>query len=206
MVAGSPFLLIVHPSLPVYSVRDLIAYAKQNPERLSYGSGGPGAPHHLYAELLKSMAGIEMTHVPYKGSLPALNDVVAGHIQLMFCDIPPAAGMIEAGKVRVLGVSTKDRVAAFPDIPTIAEAGVPGFAVAGWFMLAAPARTPPSIIERLHGELKSILAAPEMKDQLSKLNLLPMDTPSVEDMQSFIKSEIVRWAKIVQQAGIAGSE
>jgi tripartite-type tricarboxylate transporter receptor subunit TctC len=206
MVAGSPFLLIVHPSLPVYSVRDLIAYAKQNPGRLSYGSGGPGAPHHLYAELLKSMAGIEMTHVPYKGSLPALNDVVAGHIQLMFCDIPPAAGMIEAGKVRPLGVSTKDRVAAFPDIPTIAEAGVPGFAVAGWFMLAAPARTPPAIIEKLHGELKSILAAPEMKDQLGKLNLLPMDTPSVEDMQSFIKSEIVRWAKIVQQAGIAGSE
>jgi tripartite-type tricarboxylate transporter receptor subunit TctC len=206
MVGQSPFTLIVNPSLPVYSVRDLIAFAKQNPGRLSYGSGGPGAPHHLYAELLKSMAGIEMTHVPYKGSLPALNDVVAGHIQLMFCDIPPAAGMIEAGKVRPLGVSTKTRVAAFPDIPTIAEAGVPGFAVAGWFMLAAPARTPPPVIEKLHGELKSILAAPEMKDQLIKLNLIPMETPSVEEMQSFVKSEIVRWAKIVQQAGIAGSE
>jgi len=206
MVGQSPFMLIVNPSLPVYSVRDLIAFAKQNPGRLSYGSGGPGAPHHLYAELLKSMAGIEMTHVPYKGSLPALNDVVAGHIQLMFCDIPPAAGMIEAGKVRPLGVSTKTRVAAFPDIPTIAEAGVPGFAVAGWFMLAAPARTPPSVIEKLHGELKSILATPEAKDQLIKLNLIPMDTPSVEAMQSFVKSEIVRWAKIVQQAGIAGSE
>jgi tripartite-type tricarboxylate transporter receptor subunit TctC len=206
MVGQSPFLLIVNPSLPVHSVRDLIAYAKKNPGRLSYGSGGPGAPHHLYAELLKSMAGIEMTHVPYKGSLPALNDVVAGHIQLMFCDIPPAAGMIEAGKVRALGVSTKTRVAAFPDIPTIAEAGVPGFAVAGWFMLAAPAKTPRSIIEKLHGELKSILAAPETKDQLTKLNLLPMDTPSIEDMQTFVKSEIVRWAQIVQQAGIAGSE
>jgi tripartite-type tricarboxylate transporter receptor subunit TctC len=206
MVGQSPFMLIVNPSLPVHSVRDLIAFAKQNPGRLSYGSGGPGAPHHLYAELLKSMAGIEMTHVPYKGSLPALNDVVAGHIQLMVCDIPPAAGMIEAGKVRPLGVSTKTRVAAFPDIPTIAEAGVPGFAVAGWFMLAVPARTPQPVIEKLHGELKSILAAPEMKDQLIKLNLIPMDTPSVEEMQRFVKSEIVRWAKIVQQAGIAGSE
>jgi tripartite-type tricarboxylate transporter receptor subunit TctC len=206
MVGQSPFMLIVNPSLPIHSVRDLIAFAKQNPGQLSYGSGGPGAPHHLYAELLKSMAGIEMTHVPYKGSLPALNDVVAGHIQLMFCDIPPAAGMIEAGKVRPLGVSTKTRVAAFPNIPTIAEAGVPGFAVAGWFMLAAPARTPPSVIEKLHGELKSILATPEAKDQLIKLNLIPMDTPSVEEMQSFVKSEIVRWAKIVQQAGIAGSE
>jgi tripartite-type tricarboxylate transporter receptor subunit TctC len=206
MLAQSPFLLIVNPSLPVYSVRDLIAFAKQNPGRLSYGSGGPGAPHHLYAELLKSMAGIEMTHVPYKGSLPALNDVVAGHIQLMFCDIPPAAGMIEAGKVRPLGVSTGTRVAAFPDIPTIAEAGVPGFAVAGWFMLAAPAGTPAPVIEKLHSELKSILAAPEMKDQLIKLNLIAMDTPSVADMQTFVKSEIVRWAEIVQRAGIAGSE
>jgi tripartite-type tricarboxylate transporter receptor subunit TctC len=156
MLAQSPFLLIVNPSLPVYSVRDLIAFAKQNPGRLSYGSGGLGAPHHLYAELLKSMAGIEMTHVPYKGSLPALNDVVAGHIQLMFCDIPPAAGMIEASKVRPLGVSTGTRVAAFPDIPTIAEAGVPGFAVAGWFMLAAPAGTPAPVIGKLHSELKSL--------------------------------------------------
>ena len=119
----------------------------------------------------------------------------------MFCDIPPAIGMIEAGKVRMLGVSTPTRVAAFPD-----EAGVPGFAVAGWFMLAAPASTPPAIVERLHGELKSILATTEMKEQLSKLHLLPIDTPSVEDMRSFIKSEIARWAKIVQQAGIAGSE
>jgi tripartite-type tricarboxylate transporter receptor subunit TctC len=206
MVGQSPFLLIVNPSLPVYSVRDLVAYAKQNPGRLSYGSGGPGAPHHLYAELLKSMTGIEMTHVPYKGSLPALNDVVAGHIQLMFCDIAPAIGMVEAGKVRVLGVSTANRVAAFPGVPTVAEAGVPGFAVAGWFMLFAPAKTPPSIVNKLHGELKSILPEPEMKDQISKLYLQPMETPSVEDMQSFIKSEIARWGKIVQQAGIAGSE
>ena len=206
MVAQSPFLLIVNPSLPVHSVRELIAFAKQNPGRLSYGSGGPGAPHHLYAELLNSMAGIEMTHVPYKGSLPALNDVVAGHIQLMFCDIPPVAGMIAAGKVRALGVSTKTRVAAFPDIPTIAEAGVSDFAVAGWFMLTAPAKTPRPVIEKLHGELKSSLATAGAKEQIVKLSLLPMDTPSVEEMQSFVKSEIVRWGKIVRQAGIAASE
>jgi tripartite-type tricarboxylate transporter receptor subunit TctC len=206
MIGQSPFLLIVHPSLPVHSVRDLVQYAKQNPGRLSYGSGGPGAPHHLYAELLKSMTGIEMTHVPYKGSLPALNDVVAGHIQVMFCDIPPAIGTVEAAKVRVLGVSTAQRVAVFPDVPTIAEAGVPGFAVAGWFMLAAPAKTPPAVVQRLHRELKSILATDEMKEQIGKLYLLPIETPSVEAMQSFIKSEIARWAKIVEQAGIAGSE
>ncbi len=127
MVASAPFMLIVNPDLPVHSVKELIAYAKANPGKLSYGSGGVGSPHHLYAELLKSMTGIEMTHVPYKGSLPALNDVVAGHIQLMFCDIPPAAGMIAAGKVRVLGVSPAERVPSYPDIPTVAEAGVPGF-------------------------------------------------------------------------------
>ncbi len=118
MVAQSPFILIVNPALPVKSVKELIAYGKANPGKLSYGSGGPGAPHHLYAELFASMTGIKMSHVPYKGSLPALNDVVGGHIQLMFCDVPPSAGMIQSGKVRALGVSPKKRLAAFPDIPT----------------------------------------------------------------------------------------
>jgi tripartite-type tricarboxylate transporter receptor subunit TctC len=206
MVARAPFILIVNPSLPVHSVGDLIAFAKQKPGQLSYGSGGSGAPHHLYAELLKSMTGIEMTHVPYKGSLPALNDVVAGHIQLMFCDIPPAAGMIQSGKVRPLGVSTKNRVPMFSDIPTIAESGVPDFDVAGWFMVTAPARTPQPIIAKLHDAIKSALAAPEARDQVAKLSLLPLDTPSLEDMQIFVNSEIARWAKVVQQAGIAGSE
>jgi len=152
------------------------------------------------------MTGIEMTHVPYKGSLPALNDVVAGHIQLMFCDIPPAAGMIQSGKVRPLGVSTKNRVPMFSDIPTIAESGVPDFDVAGWFMVTAPARTSQPIIAKLHDAIKSALAAPEARDQVAKLSLLPLDTPSLEDMQIFVNSEIARWAKVVQQAGIAGSE
>jgi tripartite-type tricarboxylate transporter receptor subunit TctC len=206
MVASAPFFLIVNPELPVHSVKELIAYAKANPGKLSYGSGGVGAPHHLYAELLKSMTGIQMTHVPYKGSLPALNDVVAGHIPLMFCDIPPAAGMIAAGKVRVLGVSTAERIAAYPDIPTIAEAGVPGFAVAGWFMIVAPAKTPRPIVDKLHEELKSVIASPALQEQINKLSLVPLPTPSIEDMQGFVKTEIARWGKIVEQAGIAGSE
>src|ERR1043166_5881942 len=129
MVAAAPFVLIVNPELPVHSVKELIAYAKERPGKLSYGSGGVGAPHHLYAELFKSMTGIQLTHVPYKGSVPALNDVLAGHIELMFCDVPPAAGFIQAGKVRALGVTTKARLAAFPDIPPISET-VPGFEVA----------------------------------------------------------------------------
>jgi tripartite-type tricarboxylate transporter receptor subunit TctC len=206
MVAQAPFILLVNPSLPVASVPELIGFAKSNPGQLSYGSGGVGAPHHLYAELLKSMTGIQMTHVPYKGSLPALNDVVAGHIQLMFCDIPPAAGMIQAGKVRAIGVSTKARLAAFPQVPTVDESGVPGFDVAGWFMLTAPAETPRPIVDKLHATLKGILGAPEMKEQIANLSLLPMETPAVEDMRGFVKSEVVRWGKVVQAAGIAGTE
>jgi tripartite-type tricarboxylate transporter receptor subunit TctC len=206
LIAQAPFILIVNPSVPANSVQDLIKLAKENPGKLSYGSGGPGSPHHLYSELLKSMTGIQMTHVPYKGTMPALNDIVAGHIQVMFSDIPPAIGVVGAGKVRPLGVSTKARVAAFPNVPTIAESGVPGFDVSGWFMLVAPAKTPAPIVAKLHSELKSIVAMPEIKEQIAKLSLLPIDTPSVADMRVFVKSEIVRWGKVVQQAGIAHSE
>src|SRR5207253_1613659 len=141
-------------------------------------------------------------HVPYKGSLPALNDVVAGHIELMFCDIPPAAGMIAADKVRAIGVSTKERLAAFPQVPTIDDAGLPGFDVAGWFMIAAPGETPAPIVDKLHRELKSILATADMRDQIVKLSLLPMEDPPVEDMRKFVASEVTRWGKVVEQAGI----
>jgi tripartite-type tricarboxylate transporter receptor subunit TctC len=189
MVASAPFFLVVNPALPVHTVSELVAYAKANPGKLSYGSGGVGAPHHLYMELFKSMTGTQMAHVPYKGSLPALDDVVGGHIELMFCDIPPAAGMVAAGSV-----------------PTVAEAGVPGFDVAGWFMIVAPAKTPRAIVDKLHDELLNVMASPDVKERIVKLSLVPLPTPSVADMQSFVKTEIVRWGKIVQQAGIAGTE
>ena len=206
MVAQSPFILIVNPELPVKSVRELIAYAKANPAKLSYGSGGAGAPHHLYAELFASMTGVKMANVPYKGSLPALNDVVAGHIHLMFCDVPPSAGMIKAGKVRALGVSTKTRLEAFPEIPTVAEAGVPGYEAVAWFMVAAPAKTPAPVVDRLHSELKAVLAMPEVKAQIANLSLVPMETPSVAEMRTFVQSEIARWGKVVEAAGIARSQ
>jgi tripartite-type tricarboxylate transporter receptor subunit TctC len=206
LVAQVPFVLIVNPSLPVQSVPDLIRLAKERPGQLSFGSGGPGAAHHLYGELLKSMTGIEMTHVPYRGSLPALNDVVAGHISLMFCDFAPAAEMLKANRVRALGVSTRSRVTNYEHIPPIAEAGVPGFEAAAWQMLVAPSGTPRPVVTRLHNELKAVLALPEVKEQIVKLGLLSMDNPSVEGLQEFVKSEIVRWGAVVRQAGIAGSE
>jgi tripartite-type tricarboxylate transporter receptor subunit TctC len=206
LLSSSPFFLVVSENSPIKSVKELIEIARAKPNSLNYGSGGPGSMHHLSTELLLSLTGIQMTHVPYKGSLPALNDVVAGHIQLMFCDIPPAAGMIAAGKVRAIGVSIKERLAAFPQVPTVDEAGVAGFDVAGWFMIAAPGDTPGPVVDKLHGELKSVLTAADMKEQIAKLSLLPMDDPPVDDMRKFVASEVTRWGKVVAQAGIAGSE
>jgi tripartite-type tricarboxylate transporter receptor subunit TctC len=203
-LAHVPFILIVHPALPVASLREFISYARNRPGHLSFASVGPGVPHHLYAEILMSMTGIAMTHVPYKGSAPALNDVVAGHIPLMFSDIPPAIGMVRTGKVRALGVTTRRRVPALPDVPSIAEAGLPEFDVAGWHMMVAPAKTPRHIVDRLHVELTGTLALTEIATEIPRLGLLSFDKQSVEELQGFVKSEIARWGKVVERAGIAG--
>jgi tripartite-type tricarboxylate transporter receptor subunit TctC len=206
LIAQTPFVLIVNPSLPVHTVAELIALAKEKPGQLSFGSAGPGTPHHLYAELFKSMTGVEMGHVPYRGSLPLLTDVVAGHIPLSFIDFGPSVGMLRAGKVRPLGVSTKTRLAEFPDIPAIAESGVAGFDAASWQMIVAPAKTPRPIIDKLHSEIIGVVALPEFKSQIISGGMLPMDNPSVEGLQDFVKSEIVRWGAVVRRAGLAGSE
>src|SRR5262249_13691868 len=150
LVVATPYVLVVTPSLSVQSVADLVELAKAKPSQLSFASAGLGTPHHLFAQLFKSMTGVEMTHVPYRGSVPALSDVAAGHVQLMFCDIPPALGLINEGKVRGLGVSTKERVAALPGISSIAEQGLAGFDAASWQMVVAPAATPEGIVQRLH--------------------------------------------------------
>lgn len=205
-VAQVPFVLVVNPDLPVHSVSELIKYAKDNPGKLAFGSGGPGAPHHLYMELFMTMTGTKMTHVPYKGSLPALNDVIAGHIQLMFCDLAPAMAQIKAGKVRALGMSTKARVPGVTDIAPIAELGVPGFEARAWQMLAAPGKTPRDIVEKLHTEITGILQRPDIKDQIVKAGMIPMDNGTVDQLHAFVRSEITRWGKVVQQAGIAGSQ
>jgi tripartite-type tricarboxylate transporter receptor subunit TctC len=206
LIAQTPFVLVVNPALPVHSVAELIALAKEKPGQLVFGSAGPGTPHQLYAELFKSMTGIAMGHVPYRGSLPLLTDVVAGHIPLTFIDFGPSVGMLRAGKVRPLGISTKTRLAQFPDIPTIDESGVEGFDAASWQMIVAPAKTPRPIVDRLHAELLAAVAQPEFRDQIINGGMLPMDNPSVEELQDFVKSEIVRWGAVVRRAGLAGSE
>jgi tripartite-type tricarboxylate transporter receptor subunit TctC len=204
-VADIPLVLVVHPSLPVKSVTDLIKYAKDNPG-LSYASSGTGTTLHLSGEMLKSMTGIQMTHVPYKGGPPALNDVVAGHVQLVFADPSSAIQQIRAGRVRPLGLTSKVRLPSAPDIPPIAEAGVPDFEAVSWTVFLAPAKTPEPIAARLHAELTALAATPEMRAQAVKLGMLPVTSPSLKELSGFLPKEIERWGKLVHQAGIAGSE
>jgi len=204
LVGRVPFILIVNASLPVKTIPELVAYSKTN--KLNYGSGGAGSPHHLYGELLKMMTGIEMTHVPYKGSADAIKDVVAGHVQLMFSDTAPSVAQIRAGTVRALGVSPKERLAVVPDIPPLNEAGVPGFDAAGWFMIAGPAGTPKPIVERLHAEIKTIMAMPEVQDQVNRTGVVPVVSPPLAELPQFIAAEKERWGKVVVQAGLAGTQ
>src|SRR4051794_37602607 len=195
MGAKIPFVLVVNPSLPAHSPAELVAYAKANPGKLSFASGGPGSPHHLYGELLKSMTGIEMTHVPYKGSAP-----------LLFSDTVPSLPQIREGKVRALGVSTAVRLPSAPEIPPIAEGGVPGFDAAGWGVFSVPAGTPKEVVSKLQAALNGVLVLPEVQQQIIRLGMIPGEPSSPEQLQRFINGEIARWGKVVQQAGLAGTE
>jgi tripartite-type tricarboxylate transporter receptor subunit TctC len=205
LLSGTPFVLMVKLDLPVKSVPELIAYAKANPGTLTFGSVGPGVPHHLFMELFKGMTGVQATYVPYRGSLPAVNDLAAGHIPMMFCDIGPAAGLLAGKRVRPLGISTKTRHRNYPDIPPLNEAGVPGFDAVSWQMMVAPAKTPRPIVDKLHAELKVVLAMPEVQDRIYGMGFLPLESRGVEDLKAFVKSEIARWGDVVQKAGIAKS-
>jgi tripartite-type tricarboxylate transporter receptor subunit TctC len=205
LLVKTPFVLVVHPALPVQSVTDLIGFARDRKGQLSFASVGPGTPHHLFAELFNSMTGIQMTHVPYKGAAPALTDLAGGHVDVMFCDIAPALPLLADGKLRALGVSSKVRVAALPAVAPIAELGVEGFDAVSWQMIVAPAATPRDVVERLHDEIRQIMAQPEISDHFVTMGMIPVDTPSLDDLRAYVKSETIRWGKVVEQAGIAGS-
>ncbi len=204
LIGRVPFVLIVHPSVPAKTIPELIAYAKTN--KLFYASGGAGSPHHLYAELFKNMTGIEMTHVPYKGSADAIKDVVAGHVPLMFSDPAPSVPLIRGGQVRAIGVTTLNRWPVAPEIPPLNESGVPGFDAAGWFMMAGPAGTPQPIVERLHAAFKTIMGLPDVQETVGRTGVVPVVSPPLAELPKFIAAEKERWGKVVQQVGLAGTQ
>jgi tripartite-type tricarboxylate transporter receptor subunit TctC len=206
LVTHSPFVLVVNPELPVHSVAELIAYAKAHPGELNYGSAGIGSFHHLSAEMLSRLAGIKMTHIPYKATPPALNDVVAGRVHLMFGDVTSTLPLVAGGKLRALGVSTAQRVASAPDIAPLAETGIPGFNSSSWQMVVAPARTPQPIVGLLNRTLRDIVEEPAIRAELGRRGLIPVVTDPPEKLQQFVKDEIVRWGELVRQAGAAGIE
>jgi len=193
--------LVVHPTLPAKSLKELIALAKQRPRELNYGSSGAGAGDHLAAEMLSVMAGIRLTHVPYKGGPPAMVDLMAGNIQLIFATLATGMPYIRAGRVRTLAVASAKRFAMLPDVPTVAEAGVPGFAVNNWAGIFVATGTPRPIIDRLNNEIVKALAAPDVRQKLLEMGLVA-DTNTPEQFANFIQSETMKWAKVVKDAGI----
>jgi tripartite-type tricarboxylate transporter receptor subunit TctC len=201
LVAAVPFALVVNPSLPARTLGELIAYAKSKPGELSYGSAGNGSPQHLGAEMLKSAAALDIKHVPYKGSVPAMLDVIGGHIPLMVVDLQPALPHIRAGKLRALGVTTAARVGSAPDIPTLAESGLAGFELVAWQGVVAPAGVPRVIVDRLAGEIAKLMSAPETRTNLNALALEPLTGSTPDNFAAYLKSEIERWAPIVKASG-----
>jgi tripartite-type tricarboxylate transporter receptor subunit TctC len=193
----SDLVLVVHPSVPAKSLAELLALAKAKPGALNYGSSGPGSNYHMAGELLKNLTGIDILHVPYKGSTGARNDILGGQIQILFDSVPTMAQMVNAGSVRALGTSGKTRSPSLPDVPTIAEAGVPGFQATLWVGFMAPAGTPQSIIDLLNREISKILSRPDIKEAWEKTGATPVVMTQAK-FKSFMESEVAKWAKIIQ--------
>jgi len=193
-------LLVVHPSVPAKTVPELIAYARANPGRLTFASAGMGTASHLAGELFKSMAKVDMNHIPYKGNVPAITDLLAGQTSLIFATMPTVLPHVKAGKLRSLATIGEVRSAAVPDLPTVAEASLPGFAVTNWVGFFAPAKTPPDIVQRWNAETHKVMQAPEMQARLLSegARFIPM-TP--DQFGAFVKSEIAKWAPVVRASG-----
>jgi tripartite-type tricarboxylate transporter receptor subunit TctC len=202
----TPLILVVNPDLPVKSVSELVALLKSKPGQVSFAHAGAGSSLHLAAELFQTMTGTKMNAVAYRGAPPALNDVMAGHVSLMFADTGTVVGQIEAGKVRPLGVTSTTRVPVAPDIPTIAEAGVPGFDAVGWLLLCVPSATPKPVVDKLYTELRTVAAMPDIHALTIKLGAIPVDSPPPAELQTFLASEIDRWGDIIERAGVAQSQ
>jgi tripartite-type tricarboxylate transporter receptor subunit TctC len=198
---SQPYALVVNPSVPAKSVKELIALAKAKPDGVTYGSSGLGGLSHLSGALFASLAGIKMIHVPYKGGYPALNDVVGGQIQMLFSTLLQADAMLKSGRVRALAVTTKKRSPAAPDLPTMQEAGVPGYEVAGWYGVLAPAKTPQPLIDKLNVEIVRALKSPDIQSKLAADGSEAVGSTPAE-FGAHIKAEIAKWAKVTKEANI----
>ena len=199
-VASTPNVLVVNPSLPVSSVKEFIAYAKAHPGELNFGSGSTGSAGHLAGELFDTMAGVKMVHVPYKGAGPAMQDLIGGQIQLMFDNLASSLGQIRAGRVKALAVTTAKRSSLAPELPTIAESGLPGFDISTWFGVFAPGGTPPEVVRRLHDEFVKALDAPDVRAAMLKLGAEPVgNTPA--QFAAYIHAEAQKYAKVIKASG-----
>jgi len=202
----SPFILVVNPDLPAKSVPELIKHIKDSKSPLSYSSPGAGVAQHLSIEYMKKRFDLDITHVPYKNTPQSIQDIAAGHVQLGFAEAGASLPLIRDGKLRALAVSATTRIPSLPDVPPFAEAAkAPDFEAVSWHILFAPAATPKPIIERLHAEMKKIMADPEMIKLTEKIGLLPVDSPNIDGIQKYLASEREKWGSLVKQLGLAGS-
>jgi tripartite-type tricarboxylate transporter receptor subunit TctC len=199
-VNSSDLVMVVHPSVPAKTLQEFIALAKAKPGQLSYSSSGPGTPYHMAGELFKAMSGTDILHVPHKGSAEARNDVMGGHVQMMFDAVTAMKGNIDAGQVRALATTGTKRSAVLPDVPTVSEAGVPGYEATIWLGIMAPAGTPKEIVDRLNAEIAKIIAKPEIKAAWAKQGAVPMIMTPAE-FDAFLRRDIDKWAKVVEKSG-----
>ncbi len=199
-VASVVHVLVVHPSMPVKNVGELVTWLKANPTKGNYGSVGAGTSTHLEAELFNSVAGVQMQHIPYKGSAPALTDMVGGQLQVMFDAYASSGPFIKDGKVRLLAVTTAQRSKSLPDTPTVAESGLPGYEAMPWLGLVAPAKTPPAVVNKLYAELHEVLKEPEVQTRFRSLGLDIIGSKP-EEFSTFLRGDIVKWAKVIKDSG-----
>lgn len=201
LLAETPLIVVVHPSLPVKNMQQLIALAKSHPKKLSYASGGIGGSGHLAMELFRTMTQVQAVHVPYKGTGAAIADLIGGQVPLCFCTLPSVFPHVKSGRLRALAVTTTRRSMSAPEIPTVAEAGVPGYEMSQWYGLLAPAGVPASIIERLDAEIANALKHPELRTRFQADGAEPLHS-SPQEFGAFFKAEIAKWTRVVRQAGI----
>ncbi|MEA2836072.1 MAG: hypothetical protein QOD89_622 [Bradyrhizobium sp.] len=199
-VNHADIVMVVHPSLPANNLQEFIAVAKARPGQINYASSGPGTVYHMAGELLKTMTGIDIVHVPHKASGDMRNSVVGNHVQMMFDAISTVTPLLQGGQVRAIGTTGKQRTAALPDVPTISEAGAPGYETSIWFGLMAPAGTPKDIVDKLHAEVRKVLAHPDVKAQWTKQGVTPIEVSQAE-FEKFLRDDIDKWAKVVKATG-----